>query len=60
VADNDKKVGVKYYDKKDSKPKADTEPKSDVHVKYYSKEENEERKPKNPPIVKDEENYWGK
>jgi len=60
VADNDKKVGVKYYDKKDSKPKADAEPKSDVHVKYYSKEEKKEDKPKNPPIVKDEENYWGK
>ncbi|MCL5410483.1 MAG: DNA gyrase subunit A [Patescibacteria group bacterium] len=60
VVDNDKKIGVKYYDKKDNKPEASPEPKADVHVKYYNKEDEKENKPKNPPIVKDEENYWGK
>lgn len=60
AADDDKKNGVKYYDKKDSKPEASSEPKADVHVKYYKEDEAKENKPKNPPIIKDDTNYWGK
>ncbi len=60
AADNDKNVGVKYYDKKNSKLEASPEPKADVHVKYYKEDEAKVNKPKNPPIVKDDTNYWGK
>jgi len=69
VETNDSEIKVHYYGAKEAdgkNVKEQTEIKKDnVNVQFYNKESEEKKdqesnKPKNPPIVKDEENYWGK
>ncbi|MFA4996318.1 MAG: DNA gyrase subunit A [Patescibacteria group bacterium] len=70
VETKDPEVNVNYYggakEADDGSMKEQTETKKDnINVQFYNKESDGKEdqglnKPKNPPIVKDEENYWGK